>query len=130
MPEPTERDLSDLRRLRRKAGSRPELIRWLDQCQEVKCGRPPLDLIKDFSVHEGPEKDIYVAHYKLGKETYVVIVRSRKQRMGKVVTLTPHKVFHMVAETYHKAYGHSRDALAQMLAKKFSRKLAELKKAL
>jgi len=131
MPEPSRRDLNDLRYLQRKAGSRKELIRWLDQCREVKRGRRPLDLIQDFSIHEGPGKGIYTVHYKLGDRSYVAIVSSYKRhRTGRVEILTSHKTFHMIAKTFHEHAGHSRDALAQMLAKKFSRKLGELKKAL
>ena len=130
MARPTKRDLEDLRRLRRKAGSREELIRWLDQCQEVKRGRRPLDPCEDFSVSKGPEKNLYVVHYKMCDTSYVVIVSAQKSRKGNrpdLIVSTPHQTFRAIAE-YHGRHGHhSLKAFAKKLTKKFSENLGELK---
>ena len=129
MTRPIKRDLEDLRRLLRKAGSREELIRWLDQCREAKRGRRPLNLFEDFSVSKGPEKDVYVIRYKMCSTSYVAIVSARKRRIGNrpdLVVSTPRQTFLAIAKDYGHGH-HSLEAFAKILAKKFSEKLGELK---
>jgi hypothetical protein len=76
------RDLKNLRTLRRKAGGREELIRWIDQ--EIgtppKRGRPRNEFFNDFSVMDGPVKGTYLLRFKIGGApmTYCALVCLRK----------------------------------------------------
>jgi hypothetical protein len=57
--EPTKRELAQIRSLRRKAGGRDELIRWIDSCPELPRGAPRnktlqifLDMIAEYHGHD------------------------------------------------------------------------------
>jgi hypothetical protein len=80
---PTKRELQILSRLKQRAGSREELLRWLDQCPKLKRGRPRNDFFSDFSISDGPAKGLYLARFKMGgaAPTVVVIVRPKAHRV-------------------------------------------------
>jgi hypothetical protein len=75
---PTERDLQDLRRLLKKAGSLEELGRWNKEYPKPKSkrGRPRKDLLTDFSVEvydprfPGPAKGLYVVRFRLPRRYF------------------------------------------------------------
>jgi hypothetical protein len=81
----TERDSQDIRRLLRAAGSRAELIRWIDQ--ELRAppirGRRRNVFFNDFSITDGPAKGLYLMRFKLGGApvVYCVIVRPKAHRV-------------------------------------------------
>jgi hypothetical protein len=108
---PTERDLAMLWNLKRRAGSRAALIRWLTdhpepKREERKRGRPKNDFFTDFSVSEGPAKGLYLVCFKIGGAAPLVWVAvSPKKRWvkefrsgKKIEILTPHQTFHEIVK--------------------------------
>jgi hypothetical protein len=81
---PTKRDLQEARRLRRKAGSLEEYIRWSEKPpKRENRGRRRNDFFKDFSVSELPWKGLYLVRFKMGSldPVFCVIVRPKANRV-------------------------------------------------
>ena len=121
MTTPNKRDLENLRTLRRKAGSREELIRWIDQELRAppKRGAPRKDFFHDFSISDGPAKGLYLVRFKLGGApiVYCVIVRPKAHRVksgGPIRTWveskcgndfpTPHQAIREIVKTTWQAH--------------------------
>jgi hypothetical protein len=105
----TERELRMLWSLKRKAGSRAELLRWIDSYPEPKRGkRGPRrkDFFKDFSVVAGPVKGVYLVRFRVGSAAPLVcaFVKERGARLpkGMVEVMTRHQIFRKIAETLDK----------------------------
>lgn len=83
---PTDRDLREAQRLRQKAGSRAEYLRWGEgkPSKRGKRGRPRDEFFTDFSVSKWPGgSGLYTLWVKTAKDpqTFVLIVRPRRNRV-------------------------------------------------
>ena len=90
---PTPRDKAALRGLLRAAGSRDELIKWIDKYSEPDTkGRPNPYPIRDVWISDGP-KGTKLVRFSVGDENYVVIAdpkpRMPKPRLLKYKKLQP-----------------------------------------
>jgi len=143
---PTERDLQEARRLRRKAGSREEYLRWGEEgpAKRSKRGRRRNEFFRDFSVSEGPAgTGLYVVRFKMGDDatTFVLIVRPKPNRVkpgGPIRTpieavpkwgdyLTPHEAIRAIVE--RKKYEEPGAALSATADNITRRLIGELRKA-
>jgi hypothetical protein len=81
---PTMRDLQEARRLREKAGSREEYIRWgEEEPKRGQVGPRRDDYFTDFSVSELPWKGLYLVQFRIGGAAPLVcvIVRPKANRV-------------------------------------------------
>jgi hypothetical protein len=83
---PSEPALKRLWSLKREAGGRDELLRWIDEYPEPKRGKPGRrrdDYFKDFLVSELPWKGLYVVRFTIGGAAPLVhiIVRPKANRV-------------------------------------------------
>jgi hypothetical protein len=143
---PTEVALKKLWSLKREAGGRDELVRWIDEYPEPRRGKPGRhrdDFFKDFSVSKLPWKGLYLVQFRTASRTpvFCVIVRPKANRVkpgGPPRTWvesehgsdypTPHEAFcEIVKKTDQEARrGAQVDSIARRLTGEFRKQVRAL----
>jgi hypothetical protein len=123
---PNARDKAALRSLLRAAGSRAELIKWIDRYLEPKMGRPRKNYFEDVSISDGP-KGLKIVRFSKGSTNYVVVVdpkpRTPKPRLLKYEKTQP--TIRKIVETLGGAGSSRADANATRWLIRELRKIAK-----
>lgn len=93
---PTEHNLRALWSLRRKAGGRAGLLRWLKDYpepkrEERKRGPRKNDFFTDFSVDPGPAEGLFIVRFKAADAGPLCLLQHNRQNASLVCIVSPKK---------------------------------------